>query len=105
MVNGDYIDLARLNLDELNGVVNLYPWFGLARKELCHRTKQPSLEGSVFQSEDMVVTAAYHFQHFCVKRFYETEVIDSDFPFEGGGRTTWFEGSYSEYHEALAKRK
>ena len=37
MVNGDYIDLARLNLDELNGVVNLYPWFGLARKELCRR--------------------------------------------------------------------
>ena len=25
--------------------------------------------------------------------------------FEGKGKTTWFEGSYSEYHEALAKRK
>ena len=25
--------------------------------------------------------------------------------FEPGGRTTWFEGSYSEYHEFLAKRK
>ena len=25
--------------------------------------------------------------------------------FEGKGKTTWFEGSYSEYHEMLAKRK
>ena len=29
-----YIDLKKLNLDELVGVVNLYPWFGGARKEL-----------------------------------------------------------------------
>ena len=39
MVNG-HIDLARLNLDELNGVVNLYPWFGAARKELCRRMSE-----------------------------------------------------------------
>jgi tetratricopeptide (TPR) repeat protein len=32
-----YIDLKRLNLEELVGVVNLYPWFGGARKELCAR--------------------------------------------------------------------
>lgn len=32
-----YIDLKKLNLDELAGVVNLYPWFGGARKELCDR--------------------------------------------------------------------
>ena len=32
-----YIDLKKLNLDELVGVVNLYPWFGRARKELCLR--------------------------------------------------------------------
>jgi len=29
--------LKRLNLDELVGVVNLYPWFGGARVELCER--------------------------------------------------------------------
>ena len=33
----NYIDLKKLNLDELVGVVNLYPWFGAARKELCQR--------------------------------------------------------------------
>ena len=33
----EYIDLKRLNLDELVGVVNLYPWFGGARVELCER--------------------------------------------------------------------
>ena len=33
----EYIDLKRLNIDELVGVVNLYPWFGGARVELCER--------------------------------------------------------------------
>ena len=33
----EYIDLKKLNFDELVGVVNLYPWFGGARKELCTR--------------------------------------------------------------------
>ena len=32
-----YIDLKKLSLDELTGVLNLYPWFGSARKELCVR--------------------------------------------------------------------
>ena len=32
-----YIDIKKLTLDELVGVVNLYPWFGGARKELCAR--------------------------------------------------------------------
>jgi hypothetical protein len=34
---GSYIDIKKLTLDELTGVVNLYPWFGGARKELCAR--------------------------------------------------------------------
>lgn len=33
----DYINLKALTLDELTGVVNLYPWYGSARKELCRR--------------------------------------------------------------------
>ena len=40
MVENDFIDLKKLNLDELNGVVNLYPWFGGARKELCRRMSE-----------------------------------------------------------------
>jgi hypothetical protein len=36
MVEG-VINLKKLNLDELNGVVTLYPWYGGARKELCRR--------------------------------------------------------------------
>ena len=31
------IDIHALNLEELNGVVSLYPWYGGARKELCER--------------------------------------------------------------------
>jgi hypothetical protein len=38
MVNAsDYIDLGALTMDELAGVVHLYPWFASARKELCSR--------------------------------------------------------------------
>lgn len=32
-----HIDIKKLNIDELIGVVNLYPWFGGARRELCER--------------------------------------------------------------------
>ena len=37
---GSYIDIKKLTIDELAGVVNLYPWFGGARKELCARMSQ-----------------------------------------------------------------
>ena len=37
MVTADYIDLGSLTMDELAGVVHLYPWFASARKELCTR--------------------------------------------------------------------
>lgn len=32
-----YIDLRKLSMEELAGVVSLYPWFGGARMELCRR--------------------------------------------------------------------
>lgn len=35
--NAAHIDIQALNLDELTGVVNLYPWFAAARMELCRR--------------------------------------------------------------------
>ena len=37
MVGSSYIDIHTLTLDELAGVVNLYPWYGAARVELCRR--------------------------------------------------------------------
>ena len=37
MVGTSRIDLHTLNLDELVGVVNLYPWYAGARMELCRR--------------------------------------------------------------------
>ena len=39
MVN-DVIKLKELNLEELNGVVSIYPWYGVARKELCRRMSE-----------------------------------------------------------------
>ena len=37
MVGSSYINIHTLLLDELVGVVNLYPWYGAARVELCRR--------------------------------------------------------------------
>lgn len=36
-MNEDYIDLNTLTMEQLDGVVNLYPWFGAARQERCIR--------------------------------------------------------------------
>lgn len=33
----EFIDLKTLSTDSLAGIVNLYPWFGAARKEFCVR--------------------------------------------------------------------
>ena len=52
-----YIDLKKLNLDELVGVVNLYPWFGRARKELCLRM---SRMGTDMWSESEYAEAAMY---------------------------------------------
>jgi hypothetical protein len=51
-----YIDLKRLNLDELVGVVSLYPWFGGARKELCARM---SKMGEVLSDSQYAEAAMY----------------------------------------------
>ena len=38
-------------------------------------------------------------------RWFLDRIATHILAFEGKGKTTWFEGSYSEYHEALARRK
>ena len=46
MVNAsDYISLTSLTMDELAGVVHLYPWFASARKELCRRMSRLGGDG------------------------------------------------------------
>lgn len=50
-------DLKSMNIDELSGVVNLYPWFGLARMELCRR--MAALGGSGWGKEQFAQTALY----------------------------------------------
>jgi tetratricopeptide (TPR) repeat protein len=52
-----YIDLKKLNLDELVGVVNLYPWYSGARKELCMRM---SRMGADVWSESQFAEAAMY---------------------------------------------
>ena len=56
MVNGP-INLKSLTIDELAGVVNLYPWFGAARKEMCTRMSRVGGEG--WGERDYAVNALY----------------------------------------------
>ena len=47
-----YIDIRKLTLDELVGIVNLYPWFGGARKELCKRMRGMGADWNAAQYAD-----------------------------------------------------
>ena len=49
------IDIHKLNLEELTGVVGLYPWYGAAHKELCVRMKEM---GAL--SDTLISQAALH---------------------------------------------
>ena len=55
MVN--HIDIHTLTLDELSGVVNLYPWYGAARVELCRR--MTALGGDGWGREQLSAEALY----------------------------------------------
>ena len=50
-------NLDTLSLDELAGVVNLYPWFAAARKDLCLRMSR--LGGEGWGDRDYAVSALY----------------------------------------------
>ena len=51
------IDITKLTLEELVGVVNLYPWYGGARKELCIRM---SRMGDAALEDRQFMDAAMH---------------------------------------------
>lgn len=51
------INLRKLTLDELTGVVSLYPWYGAARKELCRRMSQ--IGGDAWGRADYGAAALY----------------------------------------------
>jgi len=57
MVDKDFIKLENLSLDELVGVVNLYPWFGTARRELCSRMSK--IGGNEWGERDYATAALY----------------------------------------------
>ena len=56
MVGSSYIDIHTLTLDELAGVVNLYPWYGAARVEMCRRM---SVMGEDWGEEQFAANALY----------------------------------------------
>ena len=52
-----FIDIKKLTLEELLGIVNLYPWFGGARKELC--TRMAAMGDDAVGDEQFVAAAMY----------------------------------------------
>ena len=57
MDRSGYINLKTLTMDELAGVVNLYPWYGAARRELCVRMAK--LGGNAWGREQYADAALY----------------------------------------------
>ena len=49
------IDIHSITLEELTGVVNLYPWYGAARVELCRRMGEEDRSASEFASHALYV--------------------------------------------------
>lgn len=56
MVDGN-INIKALSIKELAGIVNLYPWYGAARKELCLRMSR--LGGDDWGERDYATNALY----------------------------------------------
>ena len=52
-----HIDIHALTLDELSGVVNLYPWYSAARLELCRRMF--AMGESAWSEEEFAAQALY----------------------------------------------
>ena len=57
MDRSGYINLKTLTMDELAGVVNLYPWYGAARRELCVRMAK--MGGNAWGKEQYADAAMY----------------------------------------------
>ena len=56
MVGPARIDIHALSLDDLVGVINLYPWYGGARLELCRRMSQM---GNTWEDDQYAPEALY----------------------------------------------
>ena len=63
MEGGRTINLKKLTMEELAGVVNLYPWFAGARKELCER--MAALGGESWGVSQYADQAMYVAEHHC----------------------------------------
>ena len=57
MVRASHMDIHTLTLDELAGVVNLYPWYGAARVELCRRMQETG--GDAWGEQQYALEALY----------------------------------------------
>lgn len=64
----DFIDIKKLELKELAGVVSLYPWYGAARKELCRRMSR--MGGDAWGKEEYAKAALYVVDRKSIEEIY-----------------------------------
>ena len=76
----DYIDLKKLTLDELAGVIHLYPWYGGARKELCRRMVRSGGEdwGRSQYADEALYVGARHAISELVRSVSKVDCSDKD---------------------------
>ena len=76
----DFIDLQKLTLDELAGVVHIYPWYGGARKELCRRMLHSGGEawGERQYAEEALYIGSRHLVADMLRGAVKTDCSDKD---------------------------
>jgi len=76
----DYIDLRKLTIDELAGVVHIYPWYGGARKELCRRMLRSGGEawGERQYAEEALYIGSRHLLADLLRSARKTDCSDKD---------------------------
>ncbi|MBO4264367.1 MAG: hypothetical protein J5871_06805 [Bacteroidales bacterium] len=74
------IDIKHLTLEELSGIVGLYPWFAAARKELCERMWRDGTWSDAQFAEASLYMASGRILYDLMRRGREIDCSDSDIP-------------------------
>ena len=78
MVKGTVIDIHRLNMEELSGVVSMYPWYAGARKELCVRMSAMGAMSEGISSQAALYLASRKILSDIVRAAHKVDCSDSD---------------------------
>ena len=75
---GQAMDIRRLNMEELLGVVNIYPWYAGARMELCRRMSQAGTLSEGQLSQTALYVCSRRILHKMLREGKKADYSDAD---------------------------